>query len=51
MFSSCGEGLRRSCGIERIPFHSKHHNLLEHAGTMLKSKNFRLIEKTPLKDV
>ena len=26
-------------------------NLLEHAGTMLKSKNFRLIEKTPLKDV
>jgi len=29
MLSSFAESLRHTCGIERIPFHSKHHNLLE----------------------
>ena len=29
MCSWCGESLHHTCGIERIPFHSKHHNLLE----------------------
>ena len=27
--SSCCESLRHTCGIDRIPFHSKHHTLLE----------------------
>ena len=29
MRSSCGESLLHTHGIDRIPFHSKHHNLLE----------------------
>ena len=43
MRSSCGESLRHTCGIERTPFHSKHHNLLE----PFKIQSLRLIKKTP----